>query len=129
MDFIVHNYYKISSKPSLQFYWLNRNRKFIMKYEEVVKEGNNGIFQLPTILTGKYSLALDGYIDMVYSIRVGDKIEHNDNGKQIYFEINVDEVNKNNFTTTKPDLLRERSHTTIEEDFARTLENKDDAVV
>lgn len=96
MDFIVHNYYKISSKPSLQFYWLNRNRKFIMKYEEVVKEGNNGIFQLPTILTGKYSLALDGYIDMVYSIRVGDKIEHNDNGKQIYFEINVDEVNKTN---------------------------------
>ena len=89
MDFIVHNYYKISSKPSLQFYWLNRNRKFIMKYDEVVKEGNNGIFQLPNILPGKYSLALDGYIDMVYSIRVGDKIEHNDNGKQIYFEINA----------------------------------------
>lgn len=94
MDFIVHNYYEISSKPSLQFYWLNRNRTFIMKYDEVVKDGNNGIFQLSNVLPGKYSLALDRYIDMEYSIRIGDKIYFNDKGKQIYFEIDIDDEKK-----------------------------------
>ena len=86
MDIILNNYYELNSKTDINFYWLERNRKFIFKEEHFKKNINDAIYEIPNIVDGSYSLSFSNLNIHNYHLKYND-ITLKNKSKKIFFKI------------------------------------------
>ena len=87
MDIILHDYYNLGTSHDINFYWMDKNRTFILKEKDYKKEGNNAVHSLNGAFDGSYSITLKKIKDIEFSIRVNNEILYNEKSNKIYFKI------------------------------------------
>lgn len=99
------------SEPiDIEFYWLEKNRTFVLQKKDFKKEDEFCYHPLKAILDGSYSLVIKPKAtNKTFGIRVGEDVLFKDTGLKVYFKIE-----------TKP----ENKITIIEKDFFVKAESK-----
>ena len=103
MDIILYDYFNLDKGTNISFYWYEKNRTFNLLQKDYIKEGNNAVHNLKSILDGSYRLSLGTIKEIKFGIRVNDKIEYSEKAFKIYFkietkpEIKISKLNKQIF--------------------------------
>lgn len=93
MEIIINDYYKSNLSTNINFYWLERNRKFLFEKTKFIKKNNgDAIYLISDIVDGSYSVNLDNSFLTNISIKYNENIIND--SKKIYFNIKNSSINK-----------------------------------
>ena len=91
MDILLFN----SEPLDIEFYWLEKNRTFVLQKKDFKKNDDISYHPLKAILDGSYSLVIKPKsINLTFGIRVGEDIIYKETGQKIYFKIDTKPSNK-----------------------------------
>ena len=93
------------SEPNdLDFYWIDKNRTFVLQKKDFKIDVNFVYHPLKAILDGSYSLVLKPKLkNAIFGIRVGKEILFKQSGVKIYFKIETKPQNK--ITSIEKDIF------------------------
>ena len=75
MDIILFDYYKLKYNDDVNFYWMDKNRTFILQKKDYIKEDYNAVHNLKAHLDGEYSLEFKPNLKQIkFGIRINGKI-------------------------------------------------------
>lgn len=88
MDIILFDYYKLKYNDDVNFYWMDKNRTFVLQKKDYIKEDNNAVHNLKAHLDGEYSLEFKPNLKQIkFGIRVNGKILFEEISNKVYFKI------------------------------------------
>ena len=88
MDIILFDYYNLKYNDDVNFYWMDKNRTFVLQTKDYLKEENNAVHPLKAHLDGEYSLEFKPKLKQIkFGVRVKDQILFEEKSNKVYFKI------------------------------------------